>query len=103
MIPSWAAAQYRDRHLQFWDFFGPGQPTIVDHIETPRFLFSNVASPFRTWIQCSDNAGSFRAYMNGYLYKYIVGGLGGTGYWSLVESTGDAEFTYIYAADHPCP
>src|SRR5215207_2176265 len=75
--------------------FSSGAPSFsADYLDTNIFTLSGTTSPFSTWIACTNVAGSFRLYMDGYLYRYVVQ-INGPGFWSQQEVLTDAKFAFV--------
>lgn len=83
--------------LQLWP-----QQQILHNIQSGIFPFANRASPLQTWIKCTSVSGDFRVYMDGYLYRYVVGTLTSPGYHVQEDFKSDAEFAFVAAPLVPC-
>ncbi len=78
-----------------------GTPYIADVLDTDIFALAGTTSPLTTWIACTNVSGSFRLYMDGYLYRYVVQ-MNGPGFWSQQDYLIDAKFAFVYEPLRTC-
>lgn len=81
-----------DAFLQYWP--SGGTPFFTDNWSTGIFTLSGQTPPVSAWIACTNVSGSFRVYMDGFLYRYVVQ-INGPGFWSQQEHQSDAEFAFV--------
>lgn len=86
--------------LQYWDV---NPVDDVHHIDGNHFNLWSTTPPITSWIACANIAGTFRLIMNGYLYRYVFGGVNGPGYYSQVDTKSDHAFTYVSPPLRTCP
>jgi hypothetical protein len=81
-----------DAFLQYWP--SGGTPFFVDNFSTGIFTLSGQTPPVTVWIECANVTGSFRAYMDGFLYRMLIQ-INGPGGWSQQDHQSDAEFAFV--------
>jgi hypothetical protein len=83
-----------DGFLQYWP--SGGTPVFTDNFSTGIFTLSGQTPPVSAWIKCTSVSGTWRVYMDGFLYRYVIQ-MNGPGFWSQQDHQSDAEFASVFA------
>lgn len=87
-------------NLQYWDV-NPIQD--VHHIDGTVINLWTTTPPITSRIACTNVAGTFRLMMDGYLLRFIFGGVNGPGYYSTQDLQIESAFTYVSPPLRTCP